>query len=79
VISLHTLANVAPIGDLKAAYLKTLVAPMDGMWDTGLVNPFPHWEINGMETGPCTTRPMKTVPCFSSSFTPTSQGVTRTL
>ena len=44
-ISLHKCSDLSSIVDLKAHYLQSLVAPMDGMWDTGFTNPSPHWEI----------------------------------
>ena len=43
--SLHKLPGLSTILDLKAQYLESLTAPMDGMWDTGFVNASPHWEI----------------------------------
>jgi len=44
-ISLHKLSDLSSILDLKAQYLQSLVAPMDGMWEVGFTNPSPHWEI----------------------------------
>ncbi len=44
-ISLHECSDLSSIADLKASYRKGLVAPMDGMWDTGFTDPAPHWEI----------------------------------
>jgi GNAT superfamily N-acetyltransferase len=52
-ISLHRRSDLSSILDLKAQYLKSLVAPMDGMWEVGFTNPAPHWEIrwNGEQAG----------------------------
>lgn len=44
-ITLHTHDDLSALSDMKAAYLKSLVAPMDGMWDAGFTNTAPHWEI----------------------------------
>ncbi len=44
-ISLHKCSDLSSILDLKAQYLQSLVAPMDGMWEVGFTNPSPHWEI----------------------------------
>jgi len=44
-ISLHSCSDLSVILDLKAQYLQSLVAPMDGMWEVGFINPSPHWEI----------------------------------
>ncbi len=44
-ISLHKCSDLSSILDLKAQYLQSLVAPMDGMWEVGFINPSPHWEI----------------------------------
>ncbi|MFK7846639.1 MAG: GNAT family N-acetyltransferase, partial [Rhodothermales bacterium] len=45
--------DVAAIQEMKADYLKSLIAPMDGMWEVGFINPGPHWEIrfNGNSAG----------------------------
>jgi GNAT superfamily N-acetyltransferase len=52
-ISVHSLPDLSSIADLKADYLQKLIAPMDGMWDTGFTNPAPHWEIrvDGAQAG----------------------------
>jgi len=44
-ISLHRISDLSSILDLKAEYLRSLAAPMDGMWEAGFINPSPHWEI----------------------------------
>lgn len=44
-ISLHELSDLSSILDVKAQYLQSLVAPMDGMWEVGFTNPAPHWEM----------------------------------
>lgn len=44
-ISLHELPDWSAVADLKALYLESLLAPMDDMWETGIVNPAPHGEI----------------------------------
>lgn len=44
-ISLHELPDTRAVADLKALYLEGLLAPMDDMWETGIVNPAPHREI----------------------------------
>jgi GNAT superfamily N-acetyltransferase len=43
--SLHACHDLSSILDFKAQYLKSLVAPMDGMWEVGFINAAPHWEI----------------------------------
>lgn len=52
-LSLHPITDLAAIQDLKTAYLKNLIAPLDGMWDTGFINPSPHWEmrVDGKRAG----------------------------
>ena len=44
-ISFHKCSDLSSLLDLKAHYLQSLVAPMDGMWEVGIINPSPHWEI----------------------------------
>ncbi len=44
-ITLHQKSDLSAIRDLKALYLQSLVAPMDGMWEVGFTDPSPHWEI----------------------------------
>jgi RimJ/RimL family protein N-acetyltransferase len=44
-ISVHRLVDLSSILDLKAQYLQSLVAPLDGMWETGFINPSPHREL----------------------------------
>ncbi|MEZ4701139.1 MAG: GNAT family N-acetyltransferase [Rhodothermales bacterium] len=44
-ISFHPLPDSSSIRDVKAAYLGSLLAPMDGMWESGITDPAPHWEI----------------------------------
>jgi len=44
-ISFIPVDDSAVIGSLKNEYYRSLLAPMDGMWDTGFTNPAPHWEI----------------------------------
>ncbi len=44
-ISFHLLPDLSSIRDQKAAYLRGLIAPMDGMWEAGVTDPAPHWEI----------------------------------
>jgi GNAT superfamily N-acetyltransferase len=43
-ISLHKCSDLSSILDLKTQYLQSLVAPMDGMWES-IINSSPHWEI----------------------------------
>lgn len=43
--SFHECADISSILDLKNQYLRSLTAPMDGMWEVGFINPVPHWEI----------------------------------
>ncbi len=52
-ISLHRLSDSSSIAQLKVQYLQSLVAPMDGMWEMGFIDPAPHWEIrvDGEQTG----------------------------
>lgn len=52
-ITFHKCSNLSSISDLKAQYLQRLVAPMDGMWEAGFINPGPHWEIkiDGVQAG----------------------------
>jgi GNAT superfamily N-acetyltransferase len=52
-ISTHPCSDLSAIRDLKAEYLQSLIAPMDGMWDSGFVNASPHWEmrVNGERVG----------------------------
>lgn len=45
VISLHRCSDLSTISDLKAEYIRGLIAPMDGMWNEGFTDPAPHWEI----------------------------------
>jgi GNAT superfamily N-acetyltransferase len=44
-VTLHPVSDASLIRDMKAAHLRSLVAPMDGMWEAGFINPSPHWEI----------------------------------
>ncbi len=44
-ISLHECSDLSSILDLKADYLRSLIAPMDNMWEIGFTNMSPHWEI----------------------------------
>ncbi len=44
-ISFDKCADLLSISEMKAAYFQRLVAPMDGMWDSGFTDPAPHWEI----------------------------------
>jgi GNAT acetyltransferase-like protein len=44
-ISLLPCTDIGSILELKTCYLKSLVAPMDGMWETGFTDPAPHWCI----------------------------------
>lgn len=44
-ITIHSCDDLSTIQDMKSAYLGSLVAPMDGMWDAGFTNDSPHWEI----------------------------------
>lgn len=44
-ITLHAVSDLTTIKDFKAQYLRSLVAPMDGMWEVGFTNSAPHWEI----------------------------------
>jgi hypothetical protein len=44
-ISLHECSDLSSILDLKADYLRSLIAPMDNMWEVGFTNVSPHWEI----------------------------------
>ena len=52
-ISLQSLSDTSAIAGFKKAYLQSLTAPMDGMWDTGFTNPSPHWEclVEGERAG----------------------------
>lgn len=45
-ISLHRNSDSSRLHAMKAAYLRSLVAPMDGMWESGLIPRAPHWEIH---------------------------------
>jgi len=44
-ISFHLLPDLSSILDLKAEYLQSLQAPLDGMWEVGFIGAAPHWEI----------------------------------
>jgi len=44
-ISFQKCSDLSPILELKADYLTSLIAPMDGMWDSGFTLPAPHWKI----------------------------------
>lgn len=44
-VSMQHCIDVSELSHLKAAYLQSLAAPMDGMWDTGIIPQAPHWEI----------------------------------
>ena len=44
-LSFSPCSDISTIQNLKDQYLQSLVAPMDGMWDTGIINQAPHWEI----------------------------------
>lgn len=44
-ISLHECSDLSSILDLKADYLRSLIAPMDNMWEVGFTNVSPHWGI----------------------------------
>ena len=44
-ISLHTCPDAAHVAELKAQYLKDLLAPLDGMWSDGFIDPAPHREM----------------------------------
>jgi GNAT superfamily N-acetyltransferase len=44
-ITLHECTDLRSLRDLKAQYLESLVAPMDGMWEVGFVDSSPHFEI----------------------------------
>lgn len=44
-ITLHKMPDFQTLSHLKASYLETLSAPLDGMWEQGYINPLPHWEI----------------------------------
>ncbi|MCP4182278.1 MAG: GNAT family N-acetyltransferase [Hyphomicrobiales bacterium] len=52
-IQLNLLSNSNKISDLKKAYLKTLIAPLDGYWQAAIIDPAPHWEmlVNGRCAG----------------------------
>lgn len=54
-ISLHACTDLSSLHDLKTQYLQTLITPMDGMWDAGIVNAAPHWELrwDGARAGYC--------------------------
>lgn len=44
-ISFELLSNASTITTWRTAYFDGLVAPMDGMWDSGFTQPSPHWSI----------------------------------
>ncbi len=44
-VSIHECADLSSILDLKNQYLRSLAAPLDGMWEVGFINTAPHWVI----------------------------------
>ncbi len=44
-IEVKELASPDEVKDLKQAYLSSLPAPLDGMWESGFIAAAPHWEI----------------------------------
>ena len=52
-ITFERTASLAEIADWKRAYLQTLVAPLDGYWQTAIIDPAPHWKmmVNGRALG----------------------------
>jgi RimJ/RimL family protein N-acetyltransferase len=44
-VSMQHCSQLSELNHLKAAYLRGLAAPMDGMWDAGFVPQAQHWEI----------------------------------
>lgn len=45
-ISLRRCADSTRIVPMKQAFLAGLTAPMDGMWESGLIPRAPHWEVH---------------------------------
>jgi len=48
-ISFEPCADSSSILDMKAAWLRSVTAPFDGMWETGFIDPAPHFliQVNG--------------------------------
>ena len=44
-VSFHECAELSSILDLKNQYLRSLAAPLDGMWEVGFINTALHWVI----------------------------------
>ncbi|NKB88752.1 MAG: GNAT family N-acetyltransferase [Acidobacteria bacterium] len=44
-VSMHRCSDLSELDDLKTAYLQSLVAPMDGMWEAGFVPQAKHWKL----------------------------------
>lgn len=57
-ISLHPVRDPSSIRGLKSAYLDSLIAPMDGMWEAGFANASPHFELcrDGERAGYCAVK-----------------------
>ncbi|HKJ03901.1 MAG TPA: GNAT family N-acetyltransferase [Longimicrobiales bacterium] len=45
IVSIHSLPDPTGVQALKTRYLEGLLAPLDGMWDTGFIAPAPHFEL----------------------------------
>ncbi len=44
-ITFKQAANIDALTDWKRACLQTLVAPLDGYWQTAIIDPAPHYLI----------------------------------
>jgi transposase-like protein len=44
-ISVHECSDLSSILDLKADYLRSLIVPMDNVWEVGFTQVSPRWEI----------------------------------
>lgn len=45
-ISTHRSTDSSRLHGMKRDWLRSLVAPMDGMWESGLIPRAPHWEVH---------------------------------
>jgi predicted acetyltransferase len=52
-IAFERIANLDLIANWKQAYLQSLAAPLDGYWETAIIDPAPHWlmMVNGRALG----------------------------
>lgn len=48
-ITLHACASLSSIVSLKSQYIQRLTAPLDGMWEVGIIGTAPHWEIQSQD------------------------------